>query len=160
MARLTLGEKGQRFKWNLYFFGILLTVGLLTCEVCHRFDWTRVTRGEWEKRFLDLETKVLLDHRPHDQQVYTLAAQCGAWMRERWMAGYLYDEKDGKEYFIGRVSADFRRAVEAQKAAINAGKAFDTAKIPKFQLLLEFPQLKCRLVVGRMEAPNIGKDDR
>ena len=159
MVKLTFGQKTQRYKWNIYFLGILLTIGVVTCEVCGRVDWVRMSRGQWERAVLDIETKLLETHRPRDQQIHTLIAQCGTWLRERWMAGYLYDEKTAKEFFIGRVSADFRKAAEAQKETINAGKPFDTNKIPNYRFTVEFAQLKCRLVVGGVEPPNVGARD-
>ncbi len=152
--RMTLGEFGRRHRPTLYFvFAITVLLGI-GVEVCRRFDWSRLHRAEWEKRLAIIEKQVLKVVPQADQRVYRLAADVGRFLRDRWMVGYLYDQTKGTEYFIGRPSpADFRRAIEAQKAAIAAGKPFDSGKIPKYRFDMEFKELRCRLVVGAAEPP-------
>jgi len=149
MAKLTLGQKGQRFKESLYALGILLLIIVGSCHVCRRIDWSAVQRRQLEKNLLELESQILLAHQPPEKQMQRLIGQCSVWLRDRWLMGYLYSETTKKGYFIGRISSpEFRWAVEGQASLIEARKPLDKKKIPKLRLDVEFRFLKCRLLVA------------
>jgi hypothetical protein len=154
MVKITLGEKGRRLKYNLYGAGLLLLVMMMTCTVCRRIDWSALQRGEFEKEMLELESQVLLEHQPADQQAYKFIGLIGPRLRDRWLAGYLYSRAKGEGYFIGRIAPpEFRKAIEAQKALIDGGKPYDKRKIPKLRMAVEFKRLNCRLLVTEVEPP-------
>jgi len=151
MAKITLGEKGQRLKYQIYFLGVLLLVIVGSCHICRRIDWSALETREFTKTLHELETKILLEHQPVEKQVERLVGQCSVWLRDRWLTGYLYSDGIQKDYFIGRISPEFRRAVEEQKDLIAAGKTINKKKIPKLRMVVEFHYLKCRMLVAEFE---------
>ena len=153
MVKVTLGGKGKRWKWNFYFFGILLIVILTTCHILIRLDWSSVQRSAFKRALLDIEEQAVLGQNSVEAKVHRLFAQCNEQLRARGMAGYLCELSTGKYYFLGRTSAAFRKAIEAQKALIDAGKPFDEKSIPKLRVVVDFEKLNCRLVVADIDRP-------
>ncbi|KPL11732.1 hypothetical protein AMJ85_03165 [candidate division BRC1 bacterium SM23_51] len=153
MVKLTLGEKGQQFKHNLYWFGILLLVALVTCQVLRHVDWSYFRRTALEKQLRELEKDIVVESVQPELKTRKFMAKCNVWLRERWQTGYLYSEATGQGYFVGRLSAKFRNAVQAQKALIDAGKPFDEDRIPKLRLVVEFERINCRLLVADADYP-------
>jgi hypothetical protein len=152
MVKITLGEKGKRLKYEIYFIGIVLLIILGAFEVCRRIDWSALPRRQLEKNLLELETQIALDHQTAEKQTYLLVSRCGVWLRERWLIAYLYDERTKQGYFVGRIATPaFRQAVEAQKPLLDAGKPIDRKKIPRLRMIVEFKTLRCRLLVAEPE---------
>lgn len=154
MVRLTLGEKGERLKWNLYFFTIVLLIGLGACLVCSRIDWSALQRSEFEKFLLEREMKILMMSLPREVKARKLLGECHKALNSRWLTGYFYDRNTGLARFIGRTAPrDFRKAVAEQKEAIDSGKPFDEKRIPKLRMVVDFERLNCRLLVAEYEMP-------
>jgi len=150
MVRITLGEKGRRLKWHIYSLGIFLLVLLLTCQILRHVDWSSVQRTELEKQLREEEEKIVLQDIPIESKARKLLGRCNLLLRNRWLTGYLYCEQTGRGYFIGRLSPQFRKAVEAQKKAIDAGGEFDRKRIPKLRMVVEFKKIHCRLLVAEV----------
>ena len=149
MVKVTFGEKAQRLKRNLYLFGILLLLLLVTCRVLSLVDWSSFQRSEFEKHLHEIETEVLLEQVPAEFKVRKFLGRCNMLLRNRWQTGYLYSEITREGYFVGRPSPpEFRKAVEAQKKQIDAGKKFEKSDIPKLRMIVELPRLKGRLLVA------------
>lgn len=148
MAKYTLGHRSERWRWNFYFFGILLLLGLGSCVVCTRvIDWKSLQRGQLAKRLLAYEDKVLVDGTVARNRTQKLWAECNRWLHGRWMVGYFVENNEtGK--FCGRNAPDFWRAVGEQKEDIIAGREFDIKKIPRYRFTVEFKKLHCRLIAA------------
>ena len=154
MVKITFGEKGARLKYHIYFFGIVLLIILGACEVCRRIDWSALPRRQLEKNLLELEAQIALDHQTAERQIYFLVSRCGTWLRDRWLIAYLYDERTKQGYFVGRIPTPaFRKAMEAQKPLLDAGKPIERKKIPRLRMIVEFKTLRCRLFVAEPETP-------
>lgn len=151
MVKFTLGEKGQRLKWTFFSVGILLIVLLTTCHILIRVDWASFGRKEFVKHLKEIEDQVVLENIPPAVKVRKLMGRCNKMLRDRGMAGYLCDTTTGEYFFVGRLSADFRVAVEKQKRLIDSGKAFDEKSIPKLHVVVEFEKLHCRCLIAEVE---------
>ena len=151
MAKIHFGDKGQRLKYNVYFFGITLLIILGACHVCRRIDWSALQRRELEKHLLEVESEILIRHQPPEYQTRELIGRANMWLRDRWLAGYLYSELTKQGVFVGRIWPEFRKAVEAQKDLIDANKPFERKKIPKLRLIVEFKRLKARMLIAEVE---------
>ena len=151
MVKLTFGKKERQFRYNLYFLGILLLVVLGTCHIVRHIDWSSFGRAALEKQLREVEQDIVVKQVPPVLKTRKFMAQCNIWLRTRWLTGYLYSETTGQGYFIGRLSVEFRKAVEAQKTLIDAGKPFDKDRIPKLRMVVEFEALNCRLLAAEVE---------